>query len=168
MRLLLSVIVPFVLFSCVDSEEFDIPVNEISGQYSYESSSNYYNDDNLTVERSVNSIGSLEINSFQNNIRMSPLAGWAYNVAITNREEHVLTNGEIATTYSVLLQEQFVTSVLFKFQGTGNTVLWDSDGANLGTYDGVVYGGDSLRFEIRSFNGSTFEQTVTEIVGERR
>jgi hypothetical protein len=154
-------------FSCTDSEEFDIPINEITGQYSYESASSYFGSGG-EVEREIESIGSLEVNHVQNLIYMLPLAGWHYEVKITGVQNHTLTNGVIATTFSVLLQDELIASKVFKFQGTGGTVLWDSDGTVLGVYDGVLYGDDSLRFKIKSFDAVSFEQTDTEVFGLKR
>lgn len=151
------------LGSCVEADIFDIPVNELSGQFDYKSTSDYYDDQGDYYETNQN-LGVIALSISSEKIAVTPSLSWEYQLDITDIETHTLSDGQVVYSFRINSQSSYVNNDKYIVEGTGTQSL--NDGSTLiGTYDGLYFEDENIYFEMESYNTLSFEKVITEVSG---
>ena len=170
MKIILSILSLLFLFGCELADlEFELPEgNNATGAYDYNSTSIYYDVNNIQEATSTNR-GIIDYNSSTDtgSIEVTPIQGWSYTIDIINLTDHTLTNGDITKSFTIRQQQKTVNAEDFTFEGVKSVELLDSDGGTLlGTYDGTILADGFLEFEFSSLNRETSESVNTKVKAE--
>ncbi len=162
MKKLLVVVFLFGAFACDDGDIFDVPVNDVDGDYSYNSSSDYFDQKGELYKNSINrGVLDVQIASTVGRISIIPYLGWTFGIDISNIQTHALANGSTAYTFRIRQQQIDMQSRTFNIFGTGNKELLDSNGSSLGMYDGILYDDGVAEFEYQSIDIGSIEYVIT-------
>lgn len=146
----LSLLILLTIASCgKDGEE--LPTNDPTGNYLYESNSVYYHADG-SIERKTNSNGSLAIENKDSKlfIEVTPSIGYTFTITANNLQTHGDT-----TTFSIYRQQIELKDNNYNVQGVNGV-----DVGNLGKYDGY-FTDKVFVFDYRSVNIESLEWVET-------
>jgi len=158
LAIILFAIIAFTFVACDKDDAEEIPTNNPSGNYFYESNS-VYSDANGDVENKVNSNGSIQI-KIENSIlsiAITPSIGYSFTIEASNLKDHGDT-----TTFSIYRQQIDLKSNTYNVQGLNGV-----DVGPLGHFDGY-YTKDNIVFDYRSINVSTLESVRTQTHATKR
>lgn len=147
-----------LLSSCIDADIFDTPINELSGEFDYTSSSIFYDDQGVNYQTSQNT-GVMAISISSEVIVVTPTIGWEYRLDISDITTHTLENGETVYSFNVDSQSISVSDDRFLISGISSQSI--TTGGE--TYDGLYYEDESIDLEIESNNSLNFERVETVI-----
>ena len=151
-------IISIVLVSCSKKEGDDLPINDPTGSYFYESNSTYY-----TPQQKIKFVGSAEggvsvIDTIEGfNIEITPYFGYQYSIKANNLKIF----GDI-TVFSIPTQQLNLENNSYNLFGTNDVNI-----PNTGFYDGYITS-DSLILKYRSNNTKTFEYVETKIMARKK
>jgi len=164
MKYLIYLISSFIMLSCTVDDEFVIPEGGTEGAYDYYSTTKYYDENGEQTE-----VGGNEgvINQTSTNLTITPFVGWIYDLDINNVQTHILSNGQVVTSFSITVQDEEIDAggelYTFRVKGTRSIELKDSNGDTIGFYDGVIGLNDIITCEFESYNFITYDKVITSI-----
>ena len=151
-------IISIVLTSCSKEKGDDLPINDPTGSYFYQSNSTYY-----TPQQKIKFVGSAEggvsvIDNFGDiSISVTPYFGYKYTVMVENPKVYGDT-----TVFSIPTQQVYLDGYNYNLFGTSDVEVKD-----IGFFDGYVTS-DSLVLKYRSNNVATYEYVKTKIRAKKK
>lgn len=151
------IVVSTIFVSCL-KEGNDLPINDPTGNYFYESNSVYYNS-LQKVDFIGNAEGGISILDDDEDLKIivTPFFGYQYRISVNN-----LRSFGDTTVFSIPTQQLYLIDSYYSLFGTNNV-----DIPNIGNYDGYITS-NSLVLKYRSNNIDSFQYVLTELKAKKK